>query len=61
MSKTVTVDRGAAIDDAATHDPGCFRRILDLGLPDLLAGFCHDRHRGGMGSDINDALVDERL
>ena len=55
------VDRGAAIDDAAAHDARRFRRIFDLGLPDLLAGLDVDRHRGGVGGDVDDALVDDRL
>ena len=55
------VDRGAAIDDAAAHDSRRFRRIFDLGLPDLLAGLDVDRHRGRVGGDIEDALVDDRL
>ena len=55
------VERGAAIDDAAAHDPRRFRRIFDLGLPDLLAGLGVDRHRGRVGGDVEDALVDDRL
>src|ERR1700690_2253825 len=54
-------DRGTPIDDAAAHDAGCFGWILDLGLPNLFAGFYVDSHRGSVGGDINDALVDERL
>ncbi len=33
------VDRGAAIDDPATHNARRFGGIFDLGLPDLFAGF----------------------
>ena len=40
---------------------GVSRRIFDLGLPDLLAGLGIDRHRGGVGGDVDHALVDDRL
>src|ERR1700755_2438986 len=55
------VDRGTAIDDAATHDARRLRGVFDLGLPDLFAGFYVDRHRGAVAGDIDDALVDQRL
>ena len=55
------VDRGAAIDDAAADDARRLRRILDLGLPDLLAGLDVDRHRGVVGRDVDHALIDDRL
>ena len=35
--------------------------ILDLGLPDLLAGLGVDRHRGVVVGDVDDALVYDRL
>ena len=55
------VDRGAAIDDAAAHDARRFRRILNLGFPDLLAGLGVDRHRGAVGGDVKNAFVDQWL
>ena len=55
------MDRDAAIDDAAANDPWRLRRVLDLGLPDLLAGLGVDRHRGAVGGDVDNALVDDRL
>ena len=38
-----------------------FRRVFDLGLPYLLAGFYVNRHRGAVGGDIDHALVNDRL
>ena len=55
------VDRGTPVDDTAAHDPGRFGRVSDLGLPYLFAGLYVDRHGGGVGRDIKDALVDDRL
>ena len=54
-------DRRAAVDHAAADDAQRLRRILDLGLPDLVAGLGVDRDRGVVGRDVEHALVDERL
>ena len=55
------IQRAAAVDDAAADDARSFRRILDLRLPDLPPGFGVDRHRGAVGGDVKNALVDQRL
>ena len=55
------IERGTAVDDAAADDARHLGRIVDLGLPDLLAGLGVDRHRRAVGGHIKDAVVDERL
>jgi hypothetical protein len=50
-----------AIDDAAADDARRFRRILDLGLPDLLSGLGVDSHRGAVCGHIEDTVVNKRL
>ena len=53
--------RGAAIDDAAADDARRLGGILDLGLPDLLAGLGIDRHRGVVRRHVDHALINQRL
>src|SRR5262249_48631883 len=52
---------GAAIDDAAADDAQHFGWILDLGIPDFLAGLGVDCDRGTIGRHIKDTVVDQRL
>ena len=59
--KLAVVNRTTAVDDAATHDARRLCRVLDLGLPDLFAGLCVNRHRGVVVGDVNDTLVYQRL
>src|SRR5207237_26930 len=59
--KLAVVNRTTAIDNAATDDARRLCRVLDLGLPDLFAGFGVNSHRSVVVGDIDDALVHQRL